>query len=138
MTTGRGRRVGLLSVAAVLTMGGLGLAAPRAEKSIDSQGGVSLHDPDGHPHRTAPKRVGEHINLWCLSTRNRRRVVEVRTFLEAQEVAFRTIKCPRGDRNFARRHQIFRPKEPGIYAMVLQGGGFDSFVIRTRVRPRVE
>ena len=89
-----------------------------------------------HPHRTAPKRVGEHINLWCRSTTNRRQVVEVRTFFEAQEVAFRTIKCPRGE--ISRRHQIFRPKRPGIHGMVLQGGGFDSFVIRTRVRPHAE
>ena len=57
-----------------MAMAGFTLAATAAG-SIDSPAGVSLNDYDGHPHRTAPKRVGEHINLWCRSTTNRRQVV---------------------------------------------------------------
>jgi hypothetical protein len=128
-------RITLSAVAAVASLVLAGSAAGVVSaKAIDSGGGVLVNDYDGHPHRTSPKRIGEHINLWCRSSTDRAQAVTVRTFFEAREVAARTIICPRGEN--PHRHRIVRVKAVGVYGMVLDGGGFDSFVIRTRTRRR--
>jgi hypothetical protein len=119
----------LVGAIACVLVAGVAWASPPAERAIQSGTGVLINDPDGHAHRTAPKRVGEYINLWCQSSTQSAQTLEVRTFFEAREVAFRSVICPAKD--FPRRHQIFRVREVGVYGMVLDGGGFDSFVIRT-------
>jgi hypothetical protein len=123
----------LAACVAVLTGGTAALASGSALKAIETASGVVVTDYDGHPHRTAPKRVGQYINLWCRSSTHHSQTVEVRTFFAAREVAFRTMVCPQGD--IPRPHHIVRVSKVGVYGMVLDGGGFDSFVIRTHTRP---
>ena len=123
-----------LTLAIALTvLPSLATAAPTS-KAIDSGAGVLLNDYDGHAHRTAPKRVGENLGLWCESTTSSRQVITVRVFYEARELATKTVACP-NDLGYRRHTRIIRVRHAGIYGMVLSGAGFDSFVIRTRVLP---
>jgi hypothetical protein len=120
----------LLCVAAAAGSDG----SDRQRKAIDSGAGVLLNDYDGHGHRTAPKRVGEIIGLWCESTTGERQAVTVRVFLEARELTTKTLACP-ADLGYRRHTKIIRARHVGVYGMVLSGAGFDSYVIRTHVLP---
>jgi hypothetical protein len=117
-------------VLGVLAAGSVALAAVPADRAIDSGDGVQLIDYDGHPHRSAPKGIGQTINIWCRSTIDRLQHVFVNAFFDARLVNSRRIACPHG--STYRPHHIVRVSKVGVYGLVLSGGGFDSFVIRTR------
>ena len=51
---------------------------------------------DRSGHRTAPKRVGEHIDLWCRSTTNSRQVVEGSYLLQGARGRLPTDQVPAG------------------------------------------
>ena len=127
------KRTAVATLVGLVAMSGAApTSADTLKRAIESGGNVSITDYDGHPHRTAPKRVGENLNIWCRSTGKRAKRVNVSTYFEARLQAQRTISCP--TREFPRRHTIYSAQEPGVYGMVLNGAGFDGFVIRTKVR----
>jgi hypothetical protein len=121
----------VLAGLAVISVGASASAGTQ-KRAIESAGNVAITDYDGHPHRTSPKHVGENLNIWCRSTGESAKRIEVATFFETRPVAQTTIECP--TREFPRAHTIYTAREPGVYGMVLNGAGFDGFVIRTTVR----
>jgi hypothetical protein len=124
---------GVLAACALVSLLVAGLASGSKEKrAIESADGVAITDYDGHAHRTSPKRVGENLNLWCRSSSNERQTVSVGVYFQARQLVTRTLKCPSG--STPRHHRIVRLRHTGVYGMVLSGGWFDAFIIRTHVR----
>jgi hypothetical protein len=126
-----------IGLVVLCTAAAAGSDGPHKRKAIESGAGVSITDYDGHAHRAPPKHVGENINLMCESTTGERQTVTVRVFFQARELTARTLACP-ADRGYRRHTRIIRVRHVGVYGMVLSGGGFDSFAIRTHTLPADE
>jgi hypothetical protein len=101
------------------------------KRAIESERGVEITDYDGHPHRTAPKRVGENLSLWCRSTTGETQVLQVGAYHDARQLRYRAFECPPA--SFPRHHHIVRLRDKGVYAMVISGAGFERLIIRTKV-----
>lgn len=123
---------GIAALAGALCLTGISMGSGAGKRAIDS-GRVLVNDYDGHPHRTAPKRVGDDLSLWCRSSSQDSKKVLVRVFFATRELATRTIECPAAD--VPRHNHVIRLRRVGTYGMVLSGGGFDGFVIRARSLP---
>ncbi len=131
-------KVRRLSTVVATVVAGASLAAAAtgasvdAKRAIESATGVEITDYDGHPHWTSPKRVGENLSLWCRSTTDETQKLDIGVYHEAKQLRYRSFKCP--SESFPRHHHIVRLADKGLYAMVINGAGFERLIIRTRVR----
>jgi hypothetical protein len=102
-------------------------------RGIDT-GAVVMVDPDGHHHRTAPKRRGEYINLLCAARGGRDRELWATTYFAGEPVANARVSC-RAHGPWRTNH-VARLDELGLYEVHLNGAGFEDFLIRTRAVSR--
>jgi hypothetical protein len=115
-------------------------SAPRAphggvqpnKHGIDT-GEVVLEDYDGHDHRTAPKRPGEYINLFCAARGGTDREFYATTFLHGEPITNARVSC-RAHGPWRSSH-VVKLSDLGVYEIHLNGAGFDDFIIRARSSP---
>ena len=98
-----------------------------SKRGIDT-GAVVLSDPDGHDHRTSPKRRGEYVNVHCAARGGTDREFYATTFLEGEPIANAQVSCRA--HGPGRSTHIVKVKELGVYEIHLNGAGFEDFVIR--------
>jgi hypothetical protein len=114
-----------------------GSSAPRGGVKMNARGLdtgiVVVSDPDGHKHRTAPKRSGEYLNLLCAARGGHDREFNATTFLDGAPIANSRVSC-RAHGPWRSTH-VAKVNVPGLYEIHLNGAGFDDFILRTRGRP---
>jgi hypothetical protein len=111
------------------------VGATSASGAIE-RGAVAIGDYDGHPHWTAPKRVGENISIWCEAQGVKAVRIGVEVELDGRALGgAHSITCKPGQvpRVLESYNRIIRIRHRGTYEVHLNGHGFDDFVIGTKV-----